>query len=153
MTWRVMARSPSRPHRVAATLQQVVQRFDPERRLDIYRVWNAVVGTAIAARAQPQSVRDGVLAVRVQGAAWMQELQFAKEDIRQRLNAALGAERIRDVYFVSGRVAPVEPPARVAPPRAPMEAIPLPPLSDPRLAAQMARIVRAHQQRGRRGPP
>lgn len=145
-----MARPPSRPHRVAATLQQVVQRFDPERRLDIYRIWGTVVGAAIAARAQPQSVRDGVLAVRVQGAAWMQELQFAKEDIRQRLNAALGAERIRDIYFVSGRVAPAAPPPPVAPPRPPMEAIPLPTLRDPRLAAVMARIVRAHRQRGRR---
>lgn len=145
-----MARAPSRPNRVADTLQQVVQRFDPERRLDIYRVWSAVVGAAIAARAQPQSIRDGVLAVRVQGAAWMQELQFAKEDIRQRLNAALGADRIRDLYFVSGRVAPAARPAAVAPPRGPAEAIALPPLRDPRLAALMARIVRAHQQRGRR---
>jgi hypothetical protein len=97
-----MARRKTRPDRVGNALQHVLQRIDPERRLELFRVWSAEVGPAIASRAQPTAFRDGILSVRVSTAAWMQELQFAKEDIRQRLNQRLGTEAVRDVYFVAG---------------------------------------------------
>ena len=147
-----MRRKPSRPDRVADTLRHIVQRIDPDRRLAVYRLWtfwDEVVGSALAARAQPAGFRDGVLSVRVGGAAWMQELQFMKEDLRERLNARLGAELIRDVYFVSGRVEP-PPAARPAAARATDGAPPaaLPALRDPRLAEIFARIARAHHRRG-----
>jgi hypothetical protein len=153
-----MARSRSRPGRVGDTLTQVLQRIDPERRLELFRMWTAEVGEAVAARAQPAAFRDGVLSVRVSGAAWMQELQFAKEEIRTRLNRRLGAEVVRDVYFVSGGgdATPPQPTrAPAAAPRLPAfeieEPTDLPMLRDPRLAELFARIARAHQRRGREG--
>jgi len=137
---------------VGDALQHVLQRIDPERRLAIFRVWATEVGDAVARRASPVGFRDGILSVRVNGAAWMQELQFAKEDIRTRLNRRLGVDVVRDVYFVAGSA--VAPPAAPAPPPrrvienddddAPME---IPPLRDPRLAEVFARIARAHRRR------
>lgn len=147
-----MARSGRRVEPVGDALRQVLQRIDPERRLEVFRIWASEVGEAVAARAEPAAFRDGVLSVRVRGAAWMQELQFAKEEIRTRLNRRLGAERVRDIYFVSGSERAPPPPARQAPapPDAPEEPpIDLPPLRDPRLAEVFARIARAHQRRGR----
>src|SRR5262245_22866324 len=149
-----MARPPNRPDRAADALRHVLQRIDPERRLAVYRVWvfwDEVVGAAVAARAQPASFRDGVLSVRVGGAAWMQELQFMKEEVRERLNARLGAELIRDIYFVSGTIEPRRP-ARAAAATASSEDAPieLPPLRDARLAEVFARIARAHRGRRRR---
>lgn len=148
-----MAERKRPPGRVADALRQVVQRIDPERRLAVYRLWtfwDEEVGPAVAARAEPAAFRDGVLSVRVAGAAWMQELQFMKEDLRQRLNQRLGGEPIRDIYFVSGtmqrvvKAAPAEPPA-------PTEArIALPPMKDDRLAAIMARLAEAARTRRRR---
>lgn len=150
-----MARPRARPDRVADALRQVVQRIDPERRLAAYRLWTFwadVVGAAVAARAEPAAYRDGVLSLRVAGAAWMQELQFMKDDLRQRLNARLGAELIRDIYFVSGaaprRAAAARQP--VAPPRAVEPPIALPAVSDPELAAVLARLAEAARTRGRR---
>ena len=149
-----MSRRQSRPNRVGDTLRHVVQRIAPDRPLAgdrLWTFWDEVVGATLAARAQPAGFRDGVLSVRVGGAAWMQELQFMKEDLRERLNARLGAALIRDVYFVSGTVEP--PPAtRTAAPRctdggAPVE---LPALRDPRLAEVFARIARAHHRPGQR---
>jgi len=90
---------------VADTLRRVLQRIDPDHRLEVYRLWTfwrEEVGQAIAARAEPAGFRAGVLSVRVNSAAWMQELQFMKEELRERLNARLGADLIRDIYFVSG---------------------------------------------------
>ena len=155
MTSRVMARPRNRPNRVADALRQVVQRIDPDRRLAAYRLWTFwadEVGPAVAARAEPAAFRDGVLSVRVAGAGWMQELQFMKDELRQRLNRRLGAELIRDIYFVSGS-APK--PARTPPPApqrpAPVEApITLPEVSDPALAAVLARLAEAARTRGRR---
>jgi predicted nucleic acid-binding Zn ribbon protein len=131
-------------------LRHVLQRIDPERRLAVFQIWAGEVGDAVAARAEPVAFRDGVLSVRVRGATWMQELQFAKEEIRTRLNQRLGGERIRDIYFVSG---PEPAPARRAPPPPAAAPIPqpieLPQLRDARLAEIFARIARAHQRRGR----
>lgn len=148
-----MSRSPSHPDRVVDTLRQVLQRIDPERRLAVYRVWTfweEAVGAPVAARAQPAGYRDGVLSVRVAGAAWMQELQFMKEDVRERLNALLGAELIRDIYFVSGAIEPARrPPPTPEPPAVDREPIEPPVLRNPRLAAVMERIARADRERRR----
>lgn len=154
MTNRVMARRRSHPGRVTDALRQVVQRIDPDRRLPAYRVWTFwadVVGPAVAARAEPASFRDGVLSVRVAGAAWMQELQFMQTELRERLNARLGAPLIRDIYLVSGAVT-APPAAAVAPPRPePTEPpVAMPALKDPRLAAVMKRLAEAARTRGRR---
>lgn len=153
MTDCVMAGPRQRPDRVADALRQVVQRIDPDRRLAAYRVWTfwaEEVGPAVAARAEPAAFRDGVLSVRVAGAAWMQELQFMKEELRQRLNDRLGAELIRDIYFVSGAVrrAARAPRPAATPPAEPPVALPA--VSDPKLAAVLARLAEAARTRGRR---
>jgi predicted nucleic acid-binding Zn ribbon protein len=148
-----MARTPRRPERVNDALQHVLQRIDPDRRLELFRVWATEVGAAVAARATPAGFRDGILSVRVNGATWMQELQFAKETIRQRLNQRLGSEVVRDVYFVSGGGESTPPaPTRKATPADVEDAdepIDLPKLRDPRLAEIFTRIARAHRRRSR----
>jgi len=147
-----MARQRTRPEPVGDALQHVLQRIDPERRLALFRIWADEVGDAVAAHAEPAALRDGVLSVRVHGAVWMQELQFAKEEIRTRLNRRLGAEVVRDVYFVSGSgERRASQPVAAAPP-APVgdeEPIELPPLRDARLTEIFTRIARAHRRRGR----
>lgn len=154
MTFCVMARPRAHPDRVANALRQVVQRIDPDRRLPAYRVWTfwaEAVGASIAQRAEPAGFRDGVLSVRVAGAAWMQELQFMKDELRERLNTRLGTALIRDIYFVSGPMTPpATRPAAVAPPPPPEAAIALPPLKDPRLAAVTERLAHLARTRGRR---
>ena len=134
-------------------MQHLLQRIDPEHRLALFRVWASEVGDAIAAHAEPAGLRDGILSVRVHGAVWMQELQFAKEEIRTRLNHRLGTEVVRDVYFVSG--GGERPPSRSATPAQPAarddddEPVDLPSLRDPRLTEIFTRIARAHRRRGR----
>lgn len=147
-----MARRNKPPDRVVDALQHVLQRIDPERRLELFRIWASEVGTAIAARSEPTGFRDGILSVRVSSAAWMQELQFAKDDIRRRLNERLGTEAVRDVYFVSGggESAPVRrpPPAIARTVQDDEPPVAIPPLKDARLTEVFERIARAH--RGRR---
>jgi hypothetical protein len=150
-----MRREGSGPSGIGAVLERVVRRIDPERRLHVYRIWRFwadEVGAGIAAHAQPSGFRAGVLAVRVDSPAWMQELQFLKDDLRARLNARLGQELVREIYFVSGpatEATPAPPPRAAAPPAVAAEPPPLPPLRDPRLAEVFARVIRAHAKRRR----
>lgn len=148
-----------KPHTedVGGILRNVLKRIDPEQRLQAFEVWNFwndAVGEALARRAQPSGYRNGVLFVTVAAHAWMQELQFMKEELRQRLNAQLGSEMIRDIDFVSGAV---EPPAQpddrrpaTLPETAPRPVVALPEIADPELAAAFRRLVEAHARRPRR---
>jgi len=149
-----MTRRPTPPAAVGEVLNRVLQRLDPEQELRAYRVWTIwaqEVGPTIARRAQPTQVRNGVLVVTVATHAWMQELQFMKDTLRERLNARLGAPVLRDIFFVAGRVeapAPAEPPTEGEPEPAPPLAA-LPALDDPALASAFARIMGAHARRTR----
>ena len=139
---------------VNKVLRDVLKRIDPEQRLEAFEVWNFwddVVGSALARRAQPSAYRNGVLIVTVATHAWMQELQFMKDTLRDNLNARLGGKMIRDIYFVSGAVEVAEPPAtKEVPQPAPRSTIALPEISDPALAATFRRLADAHSRRSRR---
>jgi hypothetical protein len=158
-----MARHSLILDRLAGVLPTVLQRVDPERRLRAYAVWNCwneVVGSAIAARAQPSRFRDGILFVSVASHTWMQELQFMKEEIRDRLNVRIGEcspPLIRDIFFVSGSVTNTPRVAndRAEPAQVPVEeepsTPPLPSSGDARFDAALVRVLRARARRRTRG--
>ncbi len=68
----------------------------------IWQVWEDVVGPAIARNARPSWIRQGRLTVRVSGPIWLQELDFAREGIREKLNAALGRQAVSRIEFRLG---------------------------------------------------
>jgi hypothetical protein len=151
--------SPRSAVAVGDVLDDVLRRVDPEHQLHAYAIWtfwNDEVGSAIAQRAQPTHFRNGVLSVTVATHTWMQELQFMKDTIRERLNARLGATLVRDIFFVSGRIAAdaalpaSEVVATQTPSIAPVPAgsLALPPIADPELAAAFARVLAARARRG-----
>lgn len=88
------------PTEVGSILQAILGRIDPENRIALWQKWDAVVGEPIASHARPSRLDDGVLVVAVTSHAWAQELQHLKGDLIKRLNAAFGATRVRDIFFV-----------------------------------------------------
>jgi hypothetical protein len=155
-----MESAASPPRTVADVLGSVLKRVDPDQQLRAYHLWTfwrEEVGEAIAKRAQPERIRNGILFVTVASHSWMHELQFMKEDMRVRLNGRLGAELIRDIFFISGAIPPApegdEPRQRPAavPPGGPLVA--LPPIADPELAAAFARLLDARARRVLRTAP
>ncbi|MGH7856252.1 MAG: DUF721 domain-containing protein, partial [Candidatus Binatia bacterium] len=95
------------PRRAGGVLSELVERLEFRDRLREHRVWTVweeVVGEILAARAEPIRIEDGKLVVRVANSAWMQELQFLKEEIRARLNERLGSRVVRNIYLVLGGV-------------------------------------------------
>jgi len=68
----------------------------------IWEVWDRTVGPAIARNARPSWIKDGRLRVRVSGPIWLQELEFAAETIRDKLNEALGRRAVTRIDFRLG---------------------------------------------------
>jgi hypothetical protein len=85
--------------------------------------WRRAVGPQIAAQTHPDTLKRGVLFVRVSAPVWMHQLQFMKEEILGRINELTGPEEVRNLRFCIGEI-PVPPPGD-APPLDPA----LPPLA------------------------
>jgi predicted nucleic acid-binding Zn ribbon protein len=91
------------PQRLGDVLRAALARLPIGQQLADHAVWvewDAIVGPAIARHARPLRLRRGTLMIAVDDAGWMQELQFLKHDLRERLNARLGRRAIRDVFLV-----------------------------------------------------
>jgi hypothetical protein len=95
----------SRPAAVTDLLSTVFQGTPTAQRLKegvIWQVWQTVVGPQIAARARPAAIRNGVLTVVVASAPWLQQLNFLKSEIQNKLNDALGEQLIKDIFLKAG---------------------------------------------------
>jgi predicted nucleic acid-binding Zn ribbon protein len=93
--------------RLGTVLDKSLKRLNLSPRLEEYGVWpiwNDTVGTTIARNAQPEKIRNGTLFVKVSTPVWMQQLQYMKEMIAEKLNQRLGAEVVKNVFFVNGRL-------------------------------------------------
>jgi len=136
----------------AEVLNALVSQFTNPARWREYRVWEVwegVVGEAIARKARPSKIHNGKLFVTISNSALMQELQFSKASIRERLNKQLGPGTIKDLFFVIGRVQDVA--LRPAPPRQrslpPFTEVRLPPLERQELKAAFAKLLAARRRR------
>ncbi|MDD2319875.1 MAG: DUF721 domain-containing protein [Geobacteraceae bacterium] len=107
------------PTPLAALLTNTFRGKPLEKRfgeVEIWRIWDQVVGKQIATKAQPSRFQDGVLSVVVVSAPWMHQLNFMKRDITERLNEKLGANLVREIFLKAGRpLAPVRAETRVKP--------------------------------------
>lgn len=103
-------------------LERALKKFDLEIRIKegkIWEVWDNVVGPTVARNAQPESIRGRVLFVTVTSSAWMQQLQFLKEKIIEKLNQSLGKTLVKSISFRLGTLparSPVESEAKKEPP-------------------------------------
>ena len=100
-------KTPQSIDRVGEVLGNSLKRLDLSYRLNeygVWPVWNEVVGKTIAANAQPEKIRNGTLFVKVTSSVWMQQLQFMKEMIAEKLNHRLNREVVKNIFFVVGRI-------------------------------------------------
>lgn len=90
-----------------AVLDKSLKRLQLSPRLDeygIWPVWGEVVGKTIARNAQPERIRNGTLLVKVTSPVWMQQLQYMKDMISEKLNQRLRAEVVKNIFFVVGTI-------------------------------------------------
>jgi predicted nucleic acid-binding Zn ribbon protein len=95
----------SQPVAVSGLLDEIFHGKPLEKRLKegrIWLVWDSAVGAQIAAKARPVNFRDGVLTVMVSNAPWMQQLNFLKKGLIEKVNAALGEDVVREIFLKAG---------------------------------------------------
>ena len=102
-----MVKKTQQMESLGAVLDQSLKRFDLSQRLDAYGVWpiwNDVVGKTIARNAQPEKIRNGTLFVKVTSPVWMQQLQFMKEMIVDKINQRLNCAAVKNLFFMVGHI-------------------------------------------------
>ena len=94
----------SKPELLKFALERRVKSLGITRKLDggkIMASWADVVGPQLASHTEPQSFENGVLTVAVPDSAWRHELSFSRQELVERLNAALGSRAVKDIYLVA----------------------------------------------------
>jgi len=139
--------------RAGSVLADLVDRLpfrDRLREHDVWNVWADVVGPLLASKAEPVRIEEGKLFVRVANSAWMQELQYLKDDIRGRLNHRLGASVVRGLYLVLGAGKP-RPKEAATTPIHPVDesriAALVPDVNRPEIEVALRRVARARARR------
>ena len=95
----------SSPAPLGTVLQQAMEASRIDIDLDAYRLWQQwedVVGPTIAQNTRPEAIKGKLLLVNVSSAPWMQQLQFLKPELIEKLNEALGKEVVGDIRFKIG---------------------------------------------------
>ena len=86
------------PVPLAGAVEALAARLEPQTPLSaVQRAWPEVAGEAVAAEAEPVSVRGGVVTVACRSSVWAQELTLLAPALVERLNEALGAPRVTEL--------------------------------------------------------
>jgi predicted nucleic acid-binding Zn ribbon protein len=104
---RRIRKNMDKPASLGTVLRQAIEASRIDVDLDAYRLWQQwedVVGPMIAQNTQPEAIKGRLLLVHVSSAPWMQQLQFLKPELIQKLNEIFGKEVVTDIRFKIGPV-------------------------------------------------
>jgi hypothetical protein len=68
----------------------------------LLRSWREIVGEPIAAQTQPYAIRNRILFVHVSHSVWIQQLQFFKPALLEKINQFLGEPLLQEIRFKLG---------------------------------------------------
>src|SRR4030065_2645069 len=74
-----------------------------------------MLGGSVSSHSQPHSIRNRILFIEVTHPTWMQQLQYLKPTLLEKVNTFLGESLIQDIRFKLGKISPTIP----APPKTP----------------------------------
>jgi predicted nucleic acid-binding Zn ribbon protein len=68
----------------------------------VWSRWTDIVGPAVAAHAEPSSLKAGVLRVRADSPAWATEIAYLGDQIKASANRTVGVDLVREVRVWTG---------------------------------------------------
>ncbi len=71
--------------------------------------WKKAVGSIISAKTRAYKLKGDTLFVKVSTSTWMQQLQFMKEEIKEKVNAVLEKKPVKNIYFSIGIIGSASP--------------------------------------------
>ena len=104
------------PQSIRSILEKTAKTLEIDVPLKTYSIlgaWKEIVGESVAGHSQPHSIRNRILFVDVSHPTWMQQLQFLKPTLLEKVNTFLGESLIQDIRFKLGKISQAVP----APPK------------------------------------
>ena len=68
----------------------------------IWDIWDHTVGATMAANTQPAAFKGRLLLVHVSSSVWVHQLQFMKQELIEKINAACQKHLVEDITFKIG---------------------------------------------------
>ena len=97
----------AKPKPIRSILESTLKGLEIDVQLKTYSIWSAwkeIVGESIAFNAQPRSIRNRILFIDVSHQTWIQQLQFLKPALLEKVNTFLGEPYIQDIRFKLGKI-------------------------------------------------
>jgi predicted nucleic acid-binding Zn ribbon protein len=95
-------RKQTPPQKIAAVLEEMLSQqgyLNTCREQEVTAKWPVIVGDRIAGLTECLNAENGILYVRVQNAAWRQELSFIKKEILGKIRDTTHCRTINDIIF------------------------------------------------------
>jgi predicted nucleic acid-binding Zn ribbon protein len=90
--------------KIGELLPQILNKLGLDQKFkeqQVLNLWPAVVGEELAARTRATKVDRGVIYVRVDHGAWMQELHFMEKELLRKLRARSPGVKLDRIQFSS----------------------------------------------------
>jgi hypothetical protein len=101
-----------KPQPIHSILEKTLRALEidvPLKSYSIWGVWKEIVGESVALQTQPRAIRNRILFIDVSHSTWMQQLQFLKPTLLEKINSFLGEPHIQDIRFRLGKISPTIP--------------------------------------------
>jgi predicted nucleic acid-binding Zn ribbon protein len=90
------------PRKLGGAFERIVSERAPQTLLaEVQAAWPGVCGPQIAARAEPVAERDGRVTIACESGAWAQELELMGDLLKERIDAAIGPDRVTGLRFTA----------------------------------------------------
>lgn len=102
-----MERKNKKPIHIGNILETVLKTQVRETGLKftkLWDIWEKTLGQSIARNAKVSAFKEKLLIVEVSDSTWLYQLQFLKEEMKQKLNQALGKDAIEEIKFKVGDI-------------------------------------------------
>jgi hypothetical protein len=96
-----------KPQTIRSILEDTLKALEidvPVKTYSILGAWDQIVGESVAEHSQPRSIRNRILFIDVSHSTWMQQLQFLKSTLLEKVNGFLGEPLIQDIRFKLGKI-------------------------------------------------
>ncbi len=99
-------KNPKPIHSILEKTLEALEIEVPLKAYSIWRAWEGIVGKSVALHAQPRSIHNRILFINVSHSTWIQQLQFLKSTLIEKINSYLGEPLIEDIRFKLGKILP-----------------------------------------------
>ena len=109
----VFTKIMTKPERLCSILEETLKTMGiavPMKPYSLWGAWKEVVGDAVASNTRPSGFRNRILFIDVSHPTWVQQLQFLKPTLLEKMNLFLREPLLQDIRFKLGKIPPTPPP-------------------------------------------